>query len=290
MRNGKLTDENVEDLRRSRSGEFSVETRWLLLGGEKHSTIELRTRNTGYAFQLQKRSDHQAWALTNVDTNLSDGVAFDPMLETKSGVSYFPALAAVVLHRERLEELVGRPTFEIKEYDEKQLGQKNLHKFTFMNEGAPFSEKERFRITQGWFVLDSDKEWLLHSYSFIMETGVDPKETLKSVTTGEVEYESGAGRFPHLTRTSFTRGVAGQPASVEVIQQYKLDETFLSADSFRLAFFGFPEPEISRSSAWYSCLGLGGIMLAAGGLLISRWLRRREAGASFSLRVRSRAW
>jgi hypothetical protein len=227
--------------------------------GKRHLSVS----NANYSFTLRKNgSADSAWVVTSVtgqNQRPSSQSRWNPrsdLLFARTNVCYC-----------RLVDLVSSPAFSVQRITEES----NLVRVEFKSE---FDRDKQNRIVGGWIKLNPRDNWSVVQYN--LEFLLHSKE--KGRISGSLEYadiKQGLP-FPKVLVVDQRFPSTGEMRFVYTFRDTK--ESTLAPADFRLASFGFPEPDNAggRQSSVRLLLYLNGaaVLLVVGALWLRRWKRK----------------
>lgn len=253
----------------SRSGGFKFDIAANGIAHALHKDVSessevLHVRNDTYAFRVERPLESDSYSLSFL-VPLEGGVSSDPRIEEFEMMFQPFAESGMYLWTDSLSELISEDRLKVdKAYfsgtDSRIVVE--FHYSSINDEGSVETE-----ISEGKLVCDPAKGFLLDEY--------------------QGKRYSVENDFTRFTKTSIVYGnqVDGRPFATAITQetltetgetkskgttQVELTEAFVPKEEFFLSFYGLPEPNFQKDSAWFWIVLIGLTASIFGVLLLRR--------------------
>jgi hypothetical protein len=210
--------------------------------------------NSSYAFILGRISPNSPWVLTNLQTDIKDGVTVDTPAPNDR------VLRAVCHHltifNRFIPDLVKQQEFHLGNIAVESHGGEGLVKVEF--DYRP-KDTQNNPIRSGWMLLDPEHYWTLREYKVRAEWP-DANGTIAANVACTID-DTG---FPILKRYNRHHIATSSKVDHEYLYDYDLAaEKRVPEHEFTLSAFGLPEPEgVRRLHAFLWVTGAGALCLA----------------------------
>lgn len=239
-----------------------------LVSSDNDKSGWLRVVNPRYGFELHRRTPTGAWAVSQVDSDLSDGVSFRSPVEEVERWSTWPFIFTLI--SPQLRVISKDSGFVLKTVIPvvREGNQCAKVEFDYRSPGTD----PRVPSIVGWVVHDPARYWVIREYDVQVEWGAT---ATKGTMVATYEYKYGEDGFPILKRCVQRSRIPSRSYESEHTFEFDLREASIPESEFTLAAFGFPEPAGAKvPTPWYLWVAIGALACLGLGVLF-RWLARR---------------
>lgn len=246
---------------------------------KEQRTGELWIVNPRYGFELRRQSPTGPWAISQVDTDLSDELPFPSPKEEVDRWSRCPFSFGHVFRG--LGVISRDPTFTLKQVTSTVREGREWAKVEFAcsPQGNP-----RVPSVTGWVVFDPEHYWVIREYDVQMEWPALPG-TSKVAVEATHEYEITGDGFPLVKRIMARYKNPSKSYESEHTYEFDLREADVPESEFTLSAFGFPEhPGAPKApTRWYVWAAFAAIICLGLAVLFRRLARRAERSAELGM-------
>lgn len=212
--------------------------------------------NSKYAFSLKRSKAGNPWELSEIDTDLSDGIQI-------AGVKALTEDFALIFSPYNLAghgsvfALMQRPGFKLTKAEVVSQAGLTLTKFWFHAAPDEVTAKQEGAVPiegDGWLLMEPNSYFRVHECELPFDVSNEKLRSViqprKSVLKFSYAAEPGFPLLRQLTSSTYARSDGKETSRADV--DYFFEKRTPTESDFRLSAFGLPEPMIASRPTWSS--------------------------------------
>ena len=239
----------------------------VLATGTNRGTEYVRSKNSEYAFQVNRASEAKAkaYSLSFIE-QLDTSGAMDRRIQQTENAARSDVFGGWYLWGETVVSVVESPTFQFKRVAAENRDGTDLVRIEFDRQYADRNQRN-LSYTDGFMVCDPDRHWVMVEYGMTCRDGLITSRT--TLTYGELI--DGLPIPKLITRRNVTRDDKGDLnwGTVATLEMIGGD---VPREEFYLSHYGLPEPNFRRGwfGTWVWYLIAGVVCLGVAAIIVKR--------------------